>query len=67
MGGVGIELKCPKKPRNLMTLRGQIDVYQKQFGRNLIILLFSHKCDAKCVAEFRSDMKRKGIRVIERR
>ncbi|MBA3044936.1 MAG: hypothetical protein FP824_01835 [Euryarchaeota archaeon] len=67
IGGVGVELKFPKSQRPLMTLRGQIDVYQKHFGDNLIVLLFSSKCESFAVAEFISDMKKRKITVIERK
>ncbi len=67
VGGVGIELKFPKTARALMTLRGQIDVYKKHFGKNLMILLISPRCDPSVVAEFKRDMKPKGVKVVEKR
>jgi hypothetical protein len=67
ISGVGVELKYPKSQRPLMTLRGQIEVYQKHFGNNLIVLLFSAKCESHAIAEFKVDMKKRKVKVIERK
>ena len=64
IGGVGVELKAPKTARPLMTLRGQVDVYMKEFGNNLVVVIFDPKCDPSVVYEFETDMKKKGITVL---
>lgn len=67
IGGVGVELKLPKTARALTTLRGQVDVYKEHFGKKLMVLLVSSKADYVVVADFKRDMKKKGIMVIEKR
>ena len=67
IGGVGVELKYPKTPKPLQTLRGQIDVYKQHFGNNIMVLLFSAKCDPSQIALFKSDMKKKKVTVIEKK
>ncbi len=64
IGGVGVELKVPRTARQLMTLRGQVEVYMKHFGKDLVIILFKPECDESLVAQFRDDMKKKGITVF---
>jgi hypothetical protein len=65
--GVGVELKYPKNQRPLMTLRGQIEVYQKYFGENILVLLFSGDCDSFAVDDFIRDMKEKKVVVIDKK
>lgn len=67
VGGVGIEIKFPKTARALMTLRGQIDTYKKHFGKKLMVVLVTPRCASSIVAEFKRDMKKKGVKVIEKR
>lgn len=67
VGGVGIELKMPRTPRQLMTLRGQVDVYKNHFGKNILIVLLPGGCDYHSIDAFKTDMKKKGITVIEKR
>ncbi|MFQ5871408.1 MAG: hypothetical protein ACE5IB_04545 [Candidatus Geothermarchaeales archaeon] len=64
VGGVGIELKVPRTARQLMTLAGQAAVYQKHFGKDLVVILFRPECDPSLVAEFKADMKKMGITVL---
>lgn len=64
IGGVGVELKVPRTARQLMTLRGQVAVYRKHFGKDLVVMLFRPECDPSLVAEFKADMKKKGLVVI---
>ena len=67
IGGVGIELKIPKDNRALMMLRGQVDAYRKHFGRRFMVLLITSFLDYPDVVEFRDDMEKKGVVVIEKR
>lgn len=67
VGGVGIELKLPKTARALTTLRGQVDIYKEHFGKKMIVLLVASKADPGIVADFKRDMKKKAITVIEKR
>lgn len=66
IGGIGVELKVPRTARQLMTLRGQVEVYEKHFGKNLVVMLFRPECDPGLVRDFQDDMRKRGVNVIVR-
>ena len=66
VGDIGIELKLPKTSRQLLTLRGQVDEYSKKYKNKLIILLVAPKVDSSIIQEFKKDIKKKNVMVIEK-
>ena len=66
VGDIGIELKLPKTSHQLLTLRGQVDEYSKRYKNKLIILLVAPKVDSSIIQEFKKDMKKRNVMVIEK-
>lgn len=69
IGSVGIEIKLPRTPEDLTTLREQIPIMLKQSRRVVVLIVNYYRINSELIEDLKEDMKKKHgdkVTVIEK-
>lgn len=65
-GGVGVEFKMPLNNSDVQKALGQVEMYQRRYGAEMIVVLIPDLIDRKLALPFIEDLNRKGIVTVEK-